>query len=223
MTCSPMKCVLALIAALAFSVPAFADGDSAAIEVTGAKAASELTDILGGYETYQADFIQVVVNEKGNQVQETNGKLKAKRPGLFYWETSKPLSQYIVSDGKTVQVYDPDLEQVTIQKLDGRVQSTPALLLSGQVDNLDETYRVSERKLGEHTREFTLEPRSPDSLFTSLRLSFFQGELQEMRMRDSLSQLSILSFDHIRLNDTIDAGAFTLDYPDGVDVIREGS
>ncbi|HAC26952.1 MAG TPA: outer membrane lipoprotein carrier protein LolA, partial [Marinobacter hydrocarbonoclasticus] len=61
-------------------------------------AAEQLTSILKSYETYQADFIQIVVNENGSQVQETRGSLKAKRPGLFYWETGAPLSQFIVSD-----------------------------------------------------------------------------------------------------------------------------
>lgn len=185
--------------------------------------ADDLARLLGSYETYQADFIQIVVNENGNRVQETRGSLKAKRPGMFYWETRAPLSQFIVSDGETVEVYDPDLEQVTIHNLDDRVQSTPALLLSGEVDNLEQTYRVSGRRVGEDTREFTLEPRSPDSLFTSLRLTFYQGELQEMRMQDSLAQLSILSFDDIRLNEPVPASAFTLDYPEGVDIIRDGA
>lgn len=183
----------------------------------------ELASLLKSYESYQADFIQIVVNENGNKVQETRGSLKAKRPGLFYWETSAPLSQFVVSDGETVEVYDPDLEQVTVHTLDDRVQSTPALLLSGEVDNLEETYRVSGRRIGDNTREFTLEPKNPDSLFTSLRLTFFKGELQEMRMQDSLSQLSVLSFNRIRLNEPVEAGAFTLDYPEGVDIIRDGA
>ncbi|MBN7768959.1 outer membrane lipoprotein chaperone LolA [Marinobacter daepoensis] len=186
-------------------------------------AAGQLSSLLGSYETYQADFIQIVVNENGNEVQETRGSLKAKRPGLFYWETGAPLSQFIVSDGETVEVYDPDLEQVTIHSLDERVQTTPALLLSGEVGNLNESYEVSVRELGESTREFTLVPRSADSLFTSLRLSFYDGELQEMRMQDSLSQMSILSFDDIELNRSIDNSAFRLDYPEGVDVIRDGA
>lgn len=186
-------------------------------------AASKLASVLRSYESYQADFIQIVVNENGNRVQETRGALKAKRPGLFYWETSAPLSQFIVSNGETVEVYDPDLEQVTIHSLDERVQTTPALLLSGEVDNLEETYKVELKAIGDNTREYTLEPRSPDSLFVSLRLTFIKGELQEMRMQDSLSQLSVLSFDNIRLNEAVDNSAFSLDYPEGVDIIRDGA
>jgi len=183
--------------------------------------AEALAAILRGYHTYQADFIQIVVNENGNRVQETRGKLKAKRPGVFYWETGAPLSQFIVSDGRKVEVYDPDLEQVTIHALDDRVTTTPALLLSGEVGNLDETYEVSERELDDDAREFRLTPREPDSLFISLRLSFRDGQLQEMRMEDSLSQLSILSFTDVLLNRELDNEVFRLDYPEGVDIIRD--
>lgn len=185
--------------------------------------ASELAGLLKDYKSFQASFIQIVVNENGNEVQETRGHLKAKRPGLFYWETTSPHSQFIASDGVNVKVYDPDLEQVTVHKLDDRAASTPALLLSGEVDNLDESYRVTGRKLGDTTREFMLEPKDQDSLFVSLRLTFSGGQLQEMRMRDSLSQLSVLSFNDIQVNGSVADDAFALEYPETVDVIRDGA
>lgn len=210
-----LKLCLTLAAALVFSSSLMAEDSK--------KSVSDLAELLQSYETYQADFIQIVVNEDGTKVQETRGALKAKRPGLFYWETDAPLSQFIVSNGHTVEVYDPDLEQVTVHSLDGRVQTTPALLLSGEVDNLEDTYRVSDRQVSDDTREFTLEPKSEDSLFVSLQLTFFKNELQEMRMQDSLSQLSVLSFDHIQLNAAVDKSAFTLEYPEGVDVIRDAN
>jgi outer membrane lipoprotein carrier protein len=207
-----------LVLALLTTAVAQASDDKESLQ-----AAEQLAEMLRSYETYQARFIQIVVDENGGEVQETRGHLKAKRPGLFYWETGAPLSQFIVSDGKTVEVYDPDLEQVTIHTLDDQIQTTPALLLSGEVGNLNDSYEVSGRELGEGTREFTLIPRSADSLFTSLRLSFYKGELQEMRMEDSLSQMSILSFDEIRLNENIERSAFRLEYPEEVDVIRDGA
>lgn len=208
-----LKPVLAVVAALLFS--------SSLMAADNQDSAEELATMLTSYETYQADFIQIVVNDSGNKVQETRGSLKAKRPGLFYWETRAPMSQFVVSNGSSVEVYDPDLEQVTVHNLDDRVQTTPALLLSGEVDNLEETYRVSSRQVNDDTQEFTLEPKSEDSLFVSLRLTFFKEELQEMRMQDSLSQLSVLSFDHIQLNDPVDESAFALEYPEDVDVIRD--
>src|SRR5690554_4583065 len=208
---------IVFVLALGASAQAFADNDQESI-----KAAEQLSAMLRSYETYQARFIQIVVDANGGRIQETRGNLKAKRPGLFYWETGAPLSQFIASDGEKVEVYDPDLEQVTIHTLDDRIQTTPALLLSGEVGNLNESYKVSVRSIGEDTREFTLIPRSADSLFTSLRQSFYDGELQELHMAHSLSQMSILSFDEIRLNENIERSAFRLEYPEEVGVIRDG-
>lgn len=183
----------------------------------------QLAALLRSYQTYQADFIQIVVGNGGESIQESRGSMKAKRPGLFYWESKAPMAQHIVSNGDEVSVYDPDLEQVTVHKLNSDVQATPALLLSGEVDNLAQTYEVSTRRVGDNIREFTLIPKSADSLFVALRMSFFDGQLQEMRMEDSLSQISILSFDDIVLNADIAASVFKPDYPAGVDIIRDGS
>ena len=153
-------------------------------------------------------------------MQQTTGNLKAKRPGLFYWETDPPANQFIVSDGETVELYDPDLEQVTVQELDEQVSTTPALLLSGETDGLAETYEITEERYGDSTREYTLLPRSEDSLFVSLTLTFYNGELQAMSLDDSLAQRTELEFGNIRINEPVPDGAFELDYPDSVDVIQ---
>lgn len=183
-------------------------------------AADRLADALGRYSTFQAAFTQVVADEQGRVMQETTGNLKARRPGLFYWETDPPANQFIVSDGETVELYDPDLEQVTIQKLDEQVSITPALLLSGETEGLAETYDITEQRYGENTREYTLLPRSEDSLFISLTLTFYDGELQAMRLEDSLAQRTELEFGNVRINEQVPDGAFELDYPESVDVIQ---
>ncbi|MCK7544676.1 outer membrane lipoprotein chaperone LolA [Marinobacter bryozoorum] len=183
-------------------------------------AADRLADALSRYSTFQAAFTQVVADEQGRVMQETTGNLKARRPGLFYWETDPPANQFIVSDGETVELYDPDLEQVTIQKLDEQVSITPALLLSGETEGLAETYDITEQRYGENTREYTLLPRSEDSLFISLTLTFYDGELQAMRLEDSLAQRTELEFGNVRINEQVPDGAFELDYPESVDVIQ---
>ncbi|MFL1405229.1 outer membrane lipoprotein chaperone LolA [Marinobacter sp. M1N3S26] len=184
------------------------------------QAAKRLADTLSSYATFQAGFTQTVADDQGRVIQETSGTLKAKRPGLFYWETEPPTNQFIVSNGETVELYDPDLEQVTIQDLDEQVSTTPALLLSGETDGLAETYEITEARYGDHTREYTLVPRSEDSLFLSLTLTFYDDELQAMRLEDSLGQRTELEFGNIRINQPVPDMAFKLDYPESVDVIQ---
>lgn len=201
-----------LSALMVIAMPAMAQDKSAT---------ERLANELRNYRTYQAEFVQTVSDGQGNKVQEVRGELKAKRPGLFYWETREPMTQLIVSDGEEVEVYDPDLDQVTIHPMDEQMANTPAMLLSGKVDNLEETYEVSYRTFGGKTVEYTLKPKSPDSLFVSLAMTFYEGELQEMRLEDSLDQRSVLRFNQIIVNGSVSDSAFELDYPDSVDIIRD--
>lgn len=183
-------------------------------------AATELTGLLEGYKTFQADFEQTVTDEQGQLVQESAGRLRAKRDGLFYWHVQPPLEQYIAADGEQVEVYDPDLEQVTIYPMDEKLTATPALLLSGNVEDLDQAYEVTRVKLDDDRTGYRLEPKDPDSLFVSLTMVFDGGFLKEMRLQDSLQQSSMLKFSNVEINEDIPDSAFELEYPEHVDVIR---
>ncbi|MDX5299372.1 MAG: outer membrane lipoprotein chaperone LolA [Gammaproteobacteria bacterium] len=188
--------------------------------VVASEAGDLLTQRLKDYRTYEARFTQYVVDKTGRRIQEMHGELKAKRPGLFFWHTQPPLEQVIVADGEEVRVYDPDLEQVTIQPMDTRITSTPALLLSGNVDGLNDAYEISRRGVNTQIEEYVLRPRNPDALFVSLTLWFQDGVLSEMRLEDSLAQRSTLGFEDVKVNGEVSDTAFTLTVPEGTDVIR---
>lgn len=187
----------------------------------GAEGASELlSKRLSDYQSYQADFEQTVQSPDGERLQKTTGELSARRGGDFFWHTDPPMEQKIVTAGEQVRVYDPDLRQVTIYPLKDRIASTPALLLSGEVGNLAETFRVRHETEGDGER-FILEPKAQDALFLELSMRFDEaGVLREMQLHDSLDQLSKLQFRNVVLNETVPDGRFELDAPDDVDVIR---
>ena len=64
----------------------------------------------------------------------------------------------IVSDGNKVQVYDPDLEQVTVQQMDDQKKQSPAMLLSGDVEKIRGIIRFPEGM--ENIQVFSLVPVS---------------------------------------------------------------
>jgi len=196
---------------LAFVVPAQADSKAEA---------EKLSELLSDYRTYQASFSQYVTDPSGERVQETHGELKARRPGNFFWHAEPPMEQKIVTSGDEVKVYDPDLLQVTIYPMDERLSSTPALLLSGEVVDLEKSFHIKHEKENEDKERFVLEPIDQDSLFLELIMEFDEGVLRQMRLHDSLDQHSRLVFNDIVLNEDIDDDVFDLEIPDGVDVLR---
>ncbi len=184
--------------------------------------AEELTRLLKPVETLSADFEQTLVSASGQTLQQVTGELKAKRPGLFFWHTQPPLEQTIVTDGEKVWLFDPDLEQVTIQTLSQQLSNTPALLLSGEVSTIDREYEVATRDTGNpDSHIFVLKPKGVDSLFDTLQLAFTHGLLTTMELKDSLGQVTTLYFRDVEVNKEMEAKTFHFEIPPGIDVIRE--
>lgn len=183
--------------------------------------ADRLTRILEPLTTYVADFDQQILDGSGQRLQSASGEMWLARPGRFRWEVDAPYSQVVVSDGEQVTLYDPDLEQATIQPLDQRVTHTPALLLSGSAEALTENYTVASNQRGV-TEVFTLTPRSADTLFETLQLTFHSERLGGLQMTDSTGQQTAIEFDNVKQNGTIEDSRFSVELPDGTDVIRAG-
>ena len=199
-----------LLPVLAFSsLSAHADAESV----------KRLGQLLGS-DTITARFSQLTLDGSGTQLQETAGDMSVKRPGLFYWHTDAPQEQLMVSDGQKVSLWDPDLEQVTIKKLDQRLTQTPALLLSGDVSKISDSFDITSKQAGD-VMDFTLKPKTKDTLFDSLRLSFRGGKINDMQLIDSVGQRTNILFTGVKVNEPIPASKFKFDIPKGADVIQE--
>ena len=182
--------------------------------------AERLADILQPLQTYVADFEQQILDGSGQRLQQASGRMWLSRPGKFRWEVDAPYSQLVVSAGEEVTLYDPDLEQATVQALDQRVTHTPALLLSGSADELTGSYDVTRRQQGT-SETFTLVPKDPDTLFEELQMTFRGEALDVLQMTDSTGQRTAIEFDNVRMNEALDDGRFTFEIPEGTDVIRD--
>lgn len=201
--------LLAVMALL--TLPAQAD-DAAAV--------ARLTHLLSQAQTLTARFSQLTLDGSGTQLQETAGELSLKRPGLFRWHTDAPQEQLLVSNGQKVWLFDPDLNQVTIQTLDQRLTHTPALLLSGDVSKISENFEISHKE-GGSVVDFILKPKAKDSLFDNLRLSFRNGVINDMQLIDGSGQRTNILFLSVQMNQPLDTAQFSFQPPADADVIEE--
>ena len=181
---------------------------------------TRLSQLLEKSKTITANFSQLTLDGSGTRLQETKGEMSVQRPGLFYWHTEAPQEQTMISDGQKVTLWDPDLEQATIKKLDQRLTQTPAFLLSGDVSKISESFDISSKQAGE-VMEFILKPKTKDTLFDSLNLSFRNGMINNMRLVDSVGQRTDILFSGVKANEPIPASKFKFVIPKGADVIQE--
>lgn len=191
------------------------------MQLSAATALDSLVERLQNIETIEGSFVQYMVDQKGSRLQETKGTFKARRPGLFYWATRDPLEQYIYANEERVTIYDPDLEQATVQRVDKQIQATPAILFSGDTQAIGREFTVEQRDYEANTVQYLLTPRAGDSLFERLLIRFEGAQLVEMRLSDSLGQESTVHFVETQMNNPIPVDAFEPELPPGTDVIKD--
>ncbi len=202
---------LLLLFLVSISTLLFAEG--------AADAAQKLREKLIGLNTLDTAFIQAVYTTEGDLLQQTSGHLQAARPGQVRWETSPPMEQLIVSDGTTLWLFDPDLEQVTIRPFSDDLSKTPAVLFISDLAALEQNYRVSVEL--DQLMVFTLIPLTDDNLYEKLTLSFAGKKPTGMKLWDGLGQRTEIDFSNAKLNCPLSPELFTFIPPEGVDILRD--
>jgi outer membrane lipoprotein carrier protein len=104
-----MRIAIALAMLLVLMAPAGArpaQGPTLDDVVRGVEGAyGRMTDLRG-------EFTQSALNKSLNQTIDAKGVVYLKKGGKLRWEYAEPTKQEIVSDGKTIWIYTPQLNQV---------------------------------------------------------------------------------------------------------------
>lgn len=180
---------------------------------------TQLKAFLKSSASLSADFKQVSFNKAGQASQTSVGQFYLSRPGKFRWNYLKPFAQEIVSNSDKVWFYDADLEQVTVKQLDDSLGSTPALLLTGQVD-IDEKFNLEEQGSEENLNWIRLSPKNEESGFKYILIGLNHGQLGGMELSDNFGQLTRIYFSNIKLNPVLSESLFNFKPPKGVDVFE---
>ncbi len=182
------------------------------------------TDRLNAFMTdtqsAKSEFSQRIVDRSGKVTQESRGTLEFARPGKFRWTYVKPYNQLIVGDGSKVWIYDPDLNQVSIRKIDAALGSTPAALLSGNNDAM-KAFVLKDEGTRDGLEWVLATPRQKEANFERIRIGFSAAGLAAMELTDAFGQQTLLKFLTMERNPRIDPSTFQFTPPKGADVIGE--
>jgi outer membrane lipoprotein carrier protein len=189
-------------------------------QMSYAGAIDKMHAFLDATKTLRADFSQIVVAKNGKRPQQSSGVLVISRPGKFRWQIDKPYAQLLVGDGEKVWMYDPDLRQVTVRKVDAALGGTPAALLLGG-NRLDKGFKLSEAGNSEGLEWLEAIPKSADSGFEKLRMGFAGNDLKAMELHDNFGQTTTVYFTKLERNPAIAPSLLRFTPPAGADVIGE--
>lgn len=167
-----------------------------------------------------SDFTQTVYGNKKNRV--SVGTMQIERPNKFRWEYVKD-GQLIISDSKSIYIYDKPLKQVTVKKLNSSLGKSPALLLAGGTDvKKNYTITIGAESAGLEWVNLTPKDIKDNNGFKSVAMGFAKntGLLGQMKFTDSFDNKSTIDFTNVKVGVKTPASMFTFTVPKGVDVIK---
>ena len=188
--------------------------------VAHAGSLDRFAQFLGGTQSARAGFEQKIHDRNAKLVQESRGTFSFQRPGRFRWTYVKPYPQLIVGDGTKVWIYDEDLQQVTVRRIDKALGSTPAALLSGNNEAV-KAFKLSDRGVRGGLEWMDALPRDSDANFEKISLGFGFSGLEVLELHDNFGQTTVVRFTSFELNPRLEAGSFRFTPPKGADVIGD--
>ncbi|WP_435627471.1 outer membrane lipoprotein chaperone LolA [Candidatus Ferrigenium straubiae] len=181
----------------------------------------KLKEFIAATHSAQAEFTQVVLDQNGKRIQSASGVMQFQRPGKFRWTYRKPYEQIIVGDGEKFWLYDVDLNQVTVKKLDAALGSSPAALLSGS-NEIERGFVLKESGSQDGLDWLQAIAKTQDSSFEKILMAFnAQAELVVMELNDAFGHRTVLRFSGMKRNPQLPPSQFKLVPPKGADVLSD--
>jgi outer membrane lipoprotein carrier protein len=169
--------------------------------------------------SFDANFTESIASAGGAR-RDRSGTLKYRRPGRMRWDFAPPQEETIVSDGTTLYVYEPDLNQVVEAPLEHAFRtSAPAALLLGMGDiERDFVASMPSAPATDHLVHLALKGRA-DGTRVALALDPATYDIRDLTVADELGNVTRLVFSGLRMNISLDDALFRFKAPDGADVV----
>lgn len=190
---------------------------SAQAETVDAVAA--LHDFVRQTRSGSAPFTQVVTPADGTRAKTSSGRFEFARPDRFRFDYLKPYPQLVVSDGRTLWMHDPDLNQVTVRRVDKALGATPAALLAGE--DLTRDFTLAAQPDREGLAWVRATPKAADSGFQWMVIGFRGHELAVVEILDRFGQRTRVSLEGLQSNVDLPAERFRFVPPAGADVLEQ--
>lgn len=184
-----------------------------------ASAQEQLRNFVSTVTSATGSFSQYTVNDQGRTQPAQTGVFSFQRPGKFKWAVQKPYEQLVISDGRQVFQFDPDLAQVTERKVDAAIGTSPAAILFGS-GSLEQSFDVSALPAKDGVDWLRAKPRTADAGFSRVDIGMKNNLPVRVELLDSFGQTTRVDLSAIQPNPQLPAKEFQFTAPKGVDVVK---
>lgn len=189
-----------------------------------AAATDDLQHFLENTSSATGRFTQSVVGKDGATVPNgaSEGEFTFLRPGKFRWHYLTPYEELMMTNGKTLWLYDTELAQVTVKTLTSALPATPASLLFGGTD-FSKDFNVKDVASKDGLAWLVATPKDSASSFSEVRIGFKKQLPAAMILKDNFGQETHLLFSDVKRNVKLQGSSFEFKVPKGVEVLEDKS
>lgn len=179
-----------------------------------ADAAQDLQTKLHKIAQFSADFSQQVIDLDGKVIQDASGELAMAHPNKFRWQVIQPDEELVLSNGNTVWMYSPFVEQVTLLDQADAVAGTPFLLLASTDKAVWQQYVVTGNK-----QQFVITPKDKQANIAEFTMKFdAKDQLVGFSIKERQGQTSQFVLSKFNQKPGLKDRDFEFTIPEGVEV-----
>src|SRR5437773_5693313 len=211
-----MRYAVALLTLLVLVVSA-----AAQTTVTLDDAIRGIEGAYGKMADLKGDFTRTAFNKSLNQTIPAQGTVYLKKGGKLRWEYAEPTQQEIVSDGKTIWIYTPTLNQVNVGQAPEALAGPAGSFLSG-LGKLREHFSVrllnpAQPKDADGNVVLDLTPKQPLPTLQRLILAFDPNgwRLRKAVVYDQFENTVTMQFTNLAINSGLEDKLFAFVPPKG--------
>jgi outer membrane lipoprotein carrier protein len=213
-----MRFIILIFAFLSLAATAHAE--------TAEQLANRVQGVYDKVPSYMADFQQESILKATGQSSAAKGKVAFKKPGKMRWDYESPVSQAIISDGKTLWIYQPNDRQVLVSNAEKFLKNRASITFLAGKGKLTEEFNVKLGKAPEAGVPGTvleLIPKQPDASVSRVLLIVDPKTalVTETWVYDFLNNATRVRFTNAETGRKLNDALFVFTAPPGIDVIKQ--
>lgn len=167
-------------------------------------------------EDFQASFTQEFHHASLGETRVSEGRVFFRKPGMMRWDYRTPTERFLISDGASLWVYEPEFAQYYTQSLAESQLPTALRFLMGEGD-LRRDFEISLREERDGQAVLDLVPRRSEGQVRRLRFTvdLETSTVIESVIVDPLGNTNRLRLRNVRQNAGLPASGFTFTPPAG--------
>jgi len=192
---------------------------------TAPEIAKRVQAFYDGTKTFQADFTQTYVIKVQNKKKDSKGKVSFEKPGKMSFRYAEPNGNRVVSDGKTIKVYEKANDQMYESKVEKSQYPAALAFLMGE-GKLEKDFTLklldpaTMKFEGGYVLECTPKQASPSYQKMLLYVDGPTNQVRRALILDAQGNRNRFDFSAPVINKPIDKTEFEFTAPPGTKIVK---